>query len=102
NEVENNNDLYIYYKYISNFPLINSKYINYIYDKIKSECHEHNYDLFFFLEFLDYFKKTYLKSYKIKYWNYYNNIEHITNNALKSYNNYLKHLFSEKLIFFIN
>ncbi|KAL6594837.1 hypothetical protein U3516DRAFT_915998, partial [Neocallimastix sp. 'constans'] len=46
-------------------------------------------NIIIFLEFLDYFKKTYLKSYKIKYLNYYNNIEHITNNALKSYNNYL-------------
>jgi len=64
--------LYIYYKYISNFPFINLKYINYIYDKIKSECHEHNYVQFF--EFLDYIEKTNLKSYKIEYWNYYNNI----------------------------
>jgi len=39
NERENNNDLYIYYKNISNFAFINPKYINDIYDKIKSECH---------------------------------------------------------------
>ena len=38
-----NNDLLIYYKYISNYPFINPKYIYDIYDKIKSECHEHNY-----------------------------------------------------------
>ncbi|KAG4090198.1 hypothetical protein H8356DRAFT_1343710 [Neocallimastix lanati (nom. inval.)] len=43
NEMENNNDLYIYCKYISNFPIINFKYKNDIYDKIKSEFHEHNH-----------------------------------------------------------
>jgi len=52
------------------------------------------------LEFFDYFEKTYLKSYKIEYWNYYNNIEHITNNASESCNNYLKNLFSEKPTFY--
>jgi len=41
--MENNNDLYIYCKYISNFPIINFKYKNDIYDKIKSEFHEHNH-----------------------------------------------------------
>jgi len=43
NEVENNNDFYIQYKYISNFPFINLKYIHDIYYKIKSECHKQNY-----------------------------------------------------------
>jgi len=49
-----------------------------------------------FLEFLDYFEKTYLKSYKIEYWNYYNKIDHIINNASESYNNYLKNIVSKK------
>jgi len=88
--------LYIYYKYIS-IPFINPKYINNIYDKIKGKCPEHNYVQI--LEFLDYFKKTYLNTYKIDYWNYYNDIEYITNHASESYNNYLKNLFSEKPTF---
>ena len=57
--MENSNELYIYYKCISKFPFINPKYIYDIYDKIKSECHEHNYVQI--LEFLDYFEKIYLK-----------------------------------------
>ena len=40
-EVENNTDLYIHYKFISNFLFINPEYINDIYNKIKSECLEH-------------------------------------------------------------
>ena len=34
-----------------------------------------------FLEFLKYFQDTYFIKYKINEWNYYNCIEHITNNA---------------------
>jgi len=50
----------------------------------------------FFLEFLEYFEITYLKYYEIKHWNYYDNIEHITNNASKSFNNYLNNFFPKK------
>ncbi|KAG4106047.1 hypothetical protein H8356DRAFT_1418214 [Neocallimastix lanati (nom. inval.)] len=46
---------------------------------LKNEYLEHKYDNF--LEFLEYFKITYLKDYEIKHWNYYDNIEHITNNV---------------------
>jgi len=49
-----------------------------------------------FLEFLDYFKKNYLISYETKYWNYYDNIEHIT----ESYNKYLNNLFQNKKLNF--
>ena len=48
------------------------------------------------MEFLDYFKKNYLISYETKYWNYYDNIEHITNNASESYNKYLNDLFQNR------
>jgi len=67
---------------------------------IKLKVNVMNIIISIFWKFLDYFEKTYLKSYKIEYWNYYNNIEHITNNSSKSYNNYLKYLFSEKPIFY--
>ncbi|KAG4098958.1 hypothetical protein H8356DRAFT_1391055 [Neocallimastix lanati (nom. inval.)] len=66
-------------KLISNFPFINLEYMNDIYNKIKK-----------------YFGITYLKDYYIKHWNYYDNIEHITNNALESSNNYLNDLFPKK------
>ncbi|KAG4092837.1 hypothetical protein H8356DRAFT_1081869 [Neocallimastix lanati (nom. inval.)] len=72
--------------FISNFPFINFEYINDIYNKIKSECLEQRYDNF--LELLEYFEITYLKDYEIKYWNYYDNIEHLTNNASESFDNY--------------
>ncbi|ORX76137.1 hypothetical protein BCR32DRAFT_304110 [Anaeromyces robustus] len=97
-EVISNNDLNNDYKHISNFPFINPDYIYDIYNRIKSKCKEHNYVQF--LEFLEYFYYTYLIDYNIKYWNYYNNIKHITNNASESYNNQLKSIFSKKPTFF--
>ncbi|KAL6632496.1 hypothetical protein U3516DRAFT_735909 [Neocallimastix sp. 'constans'] len=45
-------------------------------------------------------KKTYLYKYDIQYWNYYNDINHITNNASESFNNYLKKLFYKKPSFY--
>ncbi|KAL6594131.1 hypothetical protein LY90DRAFT_514337 [Neocallimastix californiae] len=47
-----------------------------------------------------YLKKTYLILYNIENWNYYNNIEHITNNASESFNNYLCGLSSKKPTYF--
>jgi len=100
NKVERIKDLYIYYNNISNFPFINPEYIYDIYSKIKSECQKHNNVQF--LEFLEYFKKTYLISYEIVNWNYYDNIEHIINNVSETFNKYLKKFFAKKLIFFFN
>ncbi|KAG4101472.1 hypothetical protein H8356DRAFT_1364829 [Neocallimastix lanati (nom. inval.)] len=47
-----------------------------------------------------YFYKTYLIDYDMKIWNYYNNMEHITNNASESLNNYLNNLFPTKQSFY--
>ncbi|KAG4099326.1 hypothetical protein H8356DRAFT_936929, partial [Neocallimastix lanati (nom. inval.)] len=66
--------------------------------KTKSECQEHNYVQF--LEFLEYFKKTYLINFETENWNYYDNIEHITNNVSETFNKYLKKLFAKKPTFF--
>ncbi|KAG4086334.1 hypothetical protein H8356DRAFT_1434649 [Neocallimastix lanati (nom. inval.)] len=66
--------------------------------KIKSECQEYNYVLF--LEFLEYFKNTYIISYETENWNCYDNIEHITNNVSETFNKYLKKLFTKKNTFF--
>jgi len=52
------------------------------------------------LEFLEYFEISYLKDNETKHWNYYDNIEHITNNASESFNNYLNDLFPKKSIIF--
>jgi len=94
NEVKNNNNIFIYYKAISNLPFINPEYIFDIYVIIKIKSIKNNYCQF--LKFLEYFYKTYLIDYDMKIWNYYNNMEHITNNASESLNNYLNNLFPIK------
>ena len=98
NEVNQNRDLYVYYNAILNLPFINPNYILDIFHKIKKSCIEKNYNQF--LIFLEYFRKTYLILYNIENWNYYNNIEHITNNASESYNNYIGSLFLKKSTYF--
>ncbi|KAG4097404.1 hypothetical protein H8356DRAFT_1425482 [Neocallimastix lanati (nom. inval.)] len=52
------------------------------------------------VKFLEYFKKTYLINYETENWNYYDNIEHITNNVSETFNKYLKKLFAKKTTFF--
>jgi len=97
NEVENHK-IYLFNKAITNFPNINLEYIFDIYNYIKIICQIYNY--FYFLNFLEYFNKTYLYKYDIQYWNYYNDINHIINNASESFNNYLKKLFYKKPSFY--
>jgi len=53
-----------------------------------------------FWKFKNIFKKKYLKN--CKNWNYYNNINHITNNSLESFNNYLNNIYFQKILLFIN
>ena len=84
-EVKNDNNIFIYYKAFSNLPFINPEYIFDIYVIIKIKSTKNNYCQF--LKFLEYFYKTYSVGYDMKIWNYYNNMEHITNNALESLNN---------------
>jgi len=97
-EVEDNNNIYIYYKAISNFPYINPMYINDIYKKIENECQSLSY--YQFSKFLEYFKKTYLHSngYDKSNWNFYNNEKYLTNNTV--FNVYFGKLFSKKTSFF--
>ncbi|KAL6599375.1 hypothetical protein U3516DRAFT_762877 [Neocallimastix sp. 'constans'] len=40
----------------------------------------------------EYFNKNYLLKYNVNNWNYYENIEHLTNNASEFYNSYLREL----------
>ena len=88
----------IYYKAISNLQFINPEYIFDIYVIIKIKSIKNNYCQF--LKFLEYFYKTYLVGYDMKIWNQYNNIEHLTNNASESLNNYLNNLFPTKLSYY--
>ncbi|KAG4101048.1 hypothetical protein H8356DRAFT_1034900 [Neocallimastix lanati (nom. inval.)] len=97
-EVKNNNDVYIYYKAISNLPFINPNYIFDIYIIIKRICQKKMYNNF--LQFLEYFNKNYLLKYNVNNWNYYENIEHLTNNASESYNSYLNNIFPNKPLFY--
>ncbi|KAG4086382.1 hypothetical protein H8356DRAFT_1373174 [Neocallimastix lanati (nom. inval.)] len=99
-EVKDHNILNTYYKAISNLCFINIEYIPDIFNKIKNTCMRYKSTCSQFLNFLDYFEKTFLNIYNIKYWNYYNNIDYITNNASESYNSYLKNLFVKKPSFY--
>ncbi|KAG4088375.1 hypothetical protein H8356DRAFT_1280970 [Neocallimastix lanati (nom. inval.)] len=82
----------------SNLPFINPEYIFDIYVIIKIKSTKNNYCQF--LKFLEYFYKTYSVGYDMKIWNYYNNMEHITNNVSESLNNYLNNLFPTKLSYY--
>ncbi|ORY69183.1 hypothetical protein LY90DRAFT_504257 [Neocallimastix californiae] len=53
-----------------------------------------------FQQFLEYFNKNYLLKYNVNNWNYYENIEHLTNNASESYNSYLNNIFPNKPLFY--
>ncbi|ORY36956.1 hypothetical protein LY90DRAFT_511382 [Neocallimastix californiae] len=53
-----------------------------------------------FLQFLEYFNKNYLLMYNVNNWNYYENIEHLANNASESYNSYLNNIFPNKPLFY--
>ena len=50
-EVENNIDIYIHYKFISNFPFKNPEYINDIYNKIKKKISVLNINVTIFWNF---------------------------------------------------
>jgi len=52
------------------------------------------------IQFLEYFNKNYLLKYNVNNWNYYENIEHLTNNTSESYNSYLNNIFSNKPLFY--
>ena len=93
-DVESNDNIYIL-KCITNMAFIDPDYIIDIYNKIFNEVDNNN-----FKEFLKYFKKTYLLSYEIEEWNYFDNIENITNNACESYNNYINSYFNKKPTFY--
>jgi len=74
-EVKDHNILNTYYNAISNLCFINIEYIPDIFNKIKNTCKIYESTYSQFLIFLDYFEKTFLNIYNIKYWNYYNNID---------------------------
>ncbi|KAG4083158.1 hypothetical protein H8356DRAFT_1365117 [Neocallimastix lanati (nom. inval.)] len=97
-QLKNDNNIFIYYKAVSNLPFINPEYIFDIYIIIKIKSIKNNYCQF--LKFLEYFYKTYLIGYDMKLWNYYNNMEHTTNNVSESLNNYLNNLFPAKSSFY--
>ncbi|KAG4103952.1 hypothetical protein H8356DRAFT_1372676 [Neocallimastix lanati (nom. inval.)] len=73
NEINNNNNLYNYYRAISNFSFINPIYIPRIYLKTKNTCKKK-------MNIIKYFDINYLNKYYASNWNHYNNKEHITNN----------------------
>ena len=53
-----------------------------------------------FDKFMKYYEDNYIRKLNIKEWNYFDNIEHTTNNCCKSYNNKINHYFNKKPTFF--
>ncbi|KAG4101660.1 hypothetical protein H8356DRAFT_1331931 [Neocallimastix lanati (nom. inval.)] len=90
------------------FPNINIKYCVWHYKRSLEKqknilCYhevKNNNDYNNFLQFLEYFNKNYLLKYNVNNWNYYENIEHLTNNASESYNSYLNNIFPNKPLFY--
>ncbi|KAG4088992.1 hypothetical protein H8356DRAFT_1432362 [Neocallimastix lanati (nom. inval.)] len=90
------------------FPNINIKYCVWHYKRSLEKqknilCYhevKNNNDYNNFLQFLEYFNKNYLLNYNFNNWNYYENIEHLTNNASESYNSYLNNIFPNKPLFY--
>ncbi|KAG4095787.1 hypothetical protein H8356DRAFT_1398299 [Neocallimastix lanati (nom. inval.)] len=80
------------------FPQINIKYC--VWHFKRSLEIQKKKQIINFLEFFEYFNINYLNKYHANNWNYYNNIEHITNNASESFNNYLNNLFPKKPTFY--
>ena len=65
-EVKDHNILNTYYKAISNLCFINIEYIPDIFNKIKIICKRYESTCSQFLNFLDYFEKTFLNIYNNK------------------------------------
>ncbi|KAG4088723.1 hypothetical protein H8356DRAFT_1361693 [Neocallimastix lanati (nom. inval.)] len=90
------------------FPNINIKYCDWHYKRSLEKqknilCYhevKNNNDYNNFLQFLEYFNKNNLLKYNVNNWNYYENIEHLTNNASESYNSYLNNIFPNKPLFY--
>ncbi|KAG4103918.1 hypothetical protein H8356DRAFT_1419868 [Neocallimastix lanati (nom. inval.)] len=90
------------------FPNINIKYCVWHYKRSLEKqknilCYhevKNNNDYNNFQQFLEYFNKNYLLKYNVNNWNYYENIEHLTNNASESYNSYLNNIFPNKHLFY--
>ncbi|KAL6589824.1 hypothetical protein U3516DRAFT_771687 [Neocallimastix sp. 'constans'] len=90
------------------FPNINIKYCVWHYKRSLEKqknilCYhevKNNNNYNNFLQFLEYFNKNYLLKYNVNNWNYYENIEHLTNNASESYNSYLNNIFPNKPLFY--
>ena len=79
---------------INNLYLCKHGDVKIVFYKIKEKSSKENFDIF-----LKYFDDTYIKSYKIEKWNYFNNYRHVTNNACESYNEKLINLFQKKPTF---
>ena len=90
-DIEEDDDLLILYNMINNLYLCHPDYVKIVFDKIKENSDNENFD-----KFLKYFDDNYIKIYKINNWNYYNNFRHITNNACESYNAKINNFFSKK------
>ena len=97
-DINNNDDLFILYNCIRNLYMCEPEYIPLVFKKIENEAKTINN--INFLNFIKYFKDTYIKKFNPESWNYYENYRHITNNSCESYNAQLNKLFDKKSNFY--
>ena len=97
-DINNNDDLFILYNCIRNLYMCEPEYIPLVFKKRENEAKAINN--INFLNFIKYFKDTYIKKFTPESCNYYENYRHITNNSCESYNAQLNKLFDKKSNFY--
>ena len=83
------------FKCITNLVFVDPQYTIKLYDVIIQKNTNDN-----FKKFLKYFKEAYINKYNHNTWNYFENIQNITNNCCESYNNKIDNYFNKKTTFF--
>ena len=76
-EIEEDDDLLILYNMINNLYFCHLDYVKIVFNKIKENSDNENFD-----KFLKYFDDNYIKIYKINNWNYYNNLTMLVNHIM--------------------
>lgn len=94
-EDEENDEVNILYRCIRNLPFIDPDYVIKIFKYIKEKNVNSNFD-----KFLKYFEDYYIRRINLREWNYFDVIEHTTNNCCESYNNKINNYFNKKPTFF--
>lgn len=84
------------FKRVIALPVIDTDFINDVFEKIKDEVHNLPNII---KDFLQYFETQFLEHYSIEYWPYFKQYSLRTNNCRESYNNMLNSYFVKKPTF---